>query len=175
MKFRHAVAGGDEKVELQMVPMIDIVFQLLIFFVLTFKIAVPEGDFNITMPRNDSSEKPIEDRVELPIHVHLVADDNGKLTNIRVNQRESYGAGEAAFSKLRSFVIEEVNRGPASGLMSFREAGEVEFEVDPKLKYKNLIRAVTAVTGYTDDDDHIIRLVQKIKFMRPKKKKTAAP
>ena len=63
MKFRHAVAGGDEKIELQMVPMIDIVFQMLIFFVMTFKIAVPEGDFNITMPINAPSDAtPPEDQ-----------------------------------------------------------------------------------------------------------------
>ena len=39
-----------QKVELQMTPMIDIVFQLLIFFIITFKIVAPEGDFNIKMP-----------------------------------------------------------------------------------------------------------------------------
>ncbi len=33
-----------------MTPMIDVVFQLLIFFMLTLKIIAPEGDFNINMP-----------------------------------------------------------------------------------------------------------------------------
>ena len=37
MKIRNT--GGDgEKIELQMTPMIDIVFQLLVFFIMTFKI-----------------------------------------------------------------------------------------------------------------------------------------
>ena len=48
MKFRHPIAY--EKIELQMTPMIDIVFLLLIFFVMTFKIVAAEGDFNIKMP-----------------------------------------------------------------------------------------------------------------------------
>ena len=48
MRIRHVSAP--QKIELQMTPMIDIVFQLLVFFVMTFKIAAMEGDFNIKMP-----------------------------------------------------------------------------------------------------------------------------
>ena len=33
-----------------MTPMIDVVFQLLAFFVLTFRIVSPEGEFGVTMP-----------------------------------------------------------------------------------------------------------------------------
>jgi biopolymer transport protein ExbD len=40
----------NDKIELQMTPMIDIVFQLLVFFIMTFKIVSQEGDFNIKMP-----------------------------------------------------------------------------------------------------------------------------
>ncbi len=48
MKIRNT--HRPEKIELQMTPMIDIVFQLLIFFIMTFKIVEVEGDFNIKMP-----------------------------------------------------------------------------------------------------------------------------
>ena len=49
MKIRNTDGKG-EKIELQMTPMIDIVFQLLVFFIMTFKIVAMEGDFNIRMP-----------------------------------------------------------------------------------------------------------------------------
>ena len=49
MQIRNANKAG-EKIELQMTPMIDIVFQLLVFFIMTFKIVSMEGDFNIRMP-----------------------------------------------------------------------------------------------------------------------------
>ena len=49
MKFRHRNID-EEKIELQMTPMIDIVFQLLVFFIMSFKIVAQEGDFNIKMP-----------------------------------------------------------------------------------------------------------------------------
>jgi biopolymer transport protein ExbD len=48
MRIRHT--DHREQVSLQMTPMIDIVFQLMVFFVFTFKIALPEGDFNVRMP-----------------------------------------------------------------------------------------------------------------------------
>ena len=50
MKVRHSSSTGKDKIELQMTPMIDIVFQLLVFFIMTFKIVAQEGDFNIKMP-----------------------------------------------------------------------------------------------------------------------------
>ena len=54
MKIRHT--GREDKIQLQMTPMIDIVFQLLVFFIMTFKIILHEGDFNILMPLAPSSE-----------------------------------------------------------------------------------------------------------------------
>ena len=40
MRIRHGATTLD-KIELQMTPMIDIVFQLNIFFLFTFKIVLP--------------------------------------------------------------------------------------------------------------------------------------
>ena len=50
MKIRGKRPSKDEKIELQMTPMIDIVFQLLVFFIMTFNVVAQEGDFNIRMP-----------------------------------------------------------------------------------------------------------------------------
>ena len=51
MKIRKsAVSSGADKVDINMTPMIDVVFQLLSFFVMSFKIVAQEGDFNIKMP-----------------------------------------------------------------------------------------------------------------------------
>ena len=36
--------------KLDMTPMIDVVFQLMIFFMLTLKIVTEEGNFDINMP-----------------------------------------------------------------------------------------------------------------------------
>ena len=46
MKIRNRHPTADRIVS-QMTPMIDVVFQLLIFFMLTLKIIEPEGNFDI--------------------------------------------------------------------------------------------------------------------------------
>ena len=58
MKFRNTNKEV-EKIEPQMAPMIDIVFQLLIFFMLTLKIVEPEGDFSINMPLGKPMQQSI--------------------------------------------------------------------------------------------------------------------
>ena len=57
MKIRNRDDRSEDKIELQMTPMIDIVFQLLVFFIMTFKIVTQEGDFNIKMPLASFSER----------------------------------------------------------------------------------------------------------------------
>ncbi|MEK6237543.1 MAG: biopolymer transporter ExbD, partial [Planctomycetales bacterium] len=65
MKVRNQ--KDSEKVELQMTPMIDIVFQLLVFFVMTFKIVSQEGDFDIKMPLAAPSEGTPDEDLYPPI------------------------------------------------------------------------------------------------------------
>ena len=44
-------SGGElEKLEMNMTPMIDVCFQLIIFFMLSLRLFSPEGDFSIKMP-----------------------------------------------------------------------------------------------------------------------------
>ena len=68
-----------------MTSMIDIVFLLLVFFVMTFKIVEMEGDFTVRMPlAGDSSAT--SDIVDLPLKLRLRADDSGTLTSMSLNE-----------------------------------------------------------------------------------------
>ncbi|MFP6675633.1 MAG: biopolymer transporter ExbD, partial [Pirellulaceae bacterium] len=78
MKFRHTTSSGDDKIELQMTPMIDIVFQLLVFFIMTFKIVAQEGDFNIRMPLASEGGAPDESQMP-PYKLYLTANQDGTL------------------------------------------------------------------------------------------------
>src|SRR5689334_8461488 len=76
---------GIDKVEQQMTPMIDIVFQLLTFFVMSFKIAAAEGDFNVKMPTGAPNSQEPNDLP--PIRVRLLASEDGNLSGIQISDR----------------------------------------------------------------------------------------
>src|SRR5438034_7818661 len=82
MNMQHR--SGVDKVEQQMTPMIDIVFQLLTFFVMTFKIASEEGDFNVKMPLGITNGFPQD---QLPLQVRLSATPEGRLRDLQFNSK----------------------------------------------------------------------------------------
>ncbi len=156
MKIRNTSRHADEKVELMMTPMIDIVFQLLIFFIMTFKIVTPEGDFNIKMPLAAPSQGvPNPDELP-PLKVRLTASDDGKLTGIYLN--ESHMSG---FGQLRRRIIALV--GDDTGPGSLAASTEIELDCDYKLRFEYTINAITAVSGEVRNGE-IVKLIEKIKF-----------
>ena len=82
MKIRNRAPS--EKQEVNMTAMIDIVFLLLVFFMVTLKIVEQEGDFSVRMPLASNSSGAVDD-TELPLKLRLKADPNGHLTSIAMN------------------------------------------------------------------------------------------
>jgi biopolymer transport protein ExbD len=162
MKFRHQHVVED-RVELQMTPMIDIVFQLLVFFIMSFKIAAQEGDFNVKMPLAAPSAGTPDDSLLPPLKLRLLADENGQLRadGIQLNDRVF-----ADFSGLRGYIRSLV--GDDAGPGSVGDA-EIELDCDYQLRYTHTIDAVTAVSGYVDSDGNVVKLIEKIKFAPPEK------
>jgi len=158
MKFESK--RGSEKAELQLTSMIDVIFLLLIFFVLTFKIAAQEGDFSIRMPIAGSGGNP--DASKEPIKLRLRANADGQLSDIIVNGSLSFGND---WTKLRGFIL-QVTGGDAPPTPE--DGPEVEIDLDYNSNYAYVIQAITAVTGQRKGDE-IMRLVERIKFAAPRK------
>jgi biopolymer transport protein ExbD len=160
MKVRRA-GGREEKAELMMTPMIDIVFQLLIFFIMTFKIAAPEGDFNIKMPLAAPSQGLPQDEQIPPMTVRLKTGRGGQLADIQFGQR-SLGTD---FRALRGQVRQAIGDDPGPGTLANTE---VEIDADYDLRYEYVVEAITAVSGYVDPESGTIKkIVEKIKFAPP--------
>lgn len=158
MKF--STKRGSEKAELQLTSMIDVIFLLLIFFVMTFKIAAQEGDFNIKMPIGGGPGSA--DTTNLPIKLRLRANADGELVDIVVNDSLTFGND---WTKLRGYIL-NVTGGNAPPTPE--EGPEVEIDLDYNLRYEHVIGAVTAVTGQRLGDE-VKRLVERIKFAPPRK------
>lgn len=135
----------------EMTSMIDIVFLLLAFFVMTFQIVATEGDFNIRMP---SAGPPVNTvALESPVlQVHLAADESGQLTSIKLGEQQL----GTDFARLRQEVL---------GLTTaVDDSLEVELDCDPRLDYRYTVDALTAVTGYKSPDGKVVTLVEKVRF-----------
>ena len=138
-----------------MTPMIDVVFLLLTFFVLTFRIIIPEGDFNVRMSpagQVQGAETNIDS-----MQIRLIAHENGSLLAIQLNGEDIQNAN---FDILRRCVSEISLADPDL---------EVELFPDEHLRYEYIIRAITAVNGEIRDGK-IRKICDKIKFVRQKEK-----
>lgn len=160
MKLRST--RRNEPIELQMTPMIDIVFQLLVFFIMTFKIVLPEGDFNIRMPPPATNNPTPPDFP--PLKLRMTSDANGNLTGLTLGDESLTGSGNATpFDQLRARIVSMTpDAGPDVG-----SDNEVEIDADYDLNYDYVIQAITAVSGYFKDGQRY-KLVEKIRFAPPK-------
>ena len=149
-----------DKIEINMTPMIDVVFQLMSFFMCSLKIVAPEGDFDIRMPLGKSASAVMDDQQVPPIRVKLAAGPDGSMASITMN-----GNPLKDFNDLQKEVVRLVGKG--RGPDSLAEKTEVELDCDYSLKYVNVVRAITAVSG-TVQDGQIVELIKKIKFTPPK-------
>jgi biopolymer transport protein ExbD len=148
------------KVEIPMAPMIDIVFQLLIFFMLNLKIVAPEGEFHINLPQGaiDGPEAQTS-----PIKVGLRSDADGRLTSLTLGQR-NLGNDDAAFERLNQEILKIIGR-PGNPI-----AGDVvvELDADYETQHQYVVKAISRCTGRFDPQTgETARYVEKIKFAPP--------
>src|SRR5688572_30048704 len=143
------------KIAIDMTPMIDIVFQLLTFFIMTLKIASAEGDFNIRMPLNAPRAGPPDPNQLPPMKLFLKADASGNCSQVVMNDSQFSGADR--WRRLHSHIAGIVGDG------SLAASAEVELVCDYNLHYEHVIEAITAVSGELTPDGQIVKLVEKIK------------
>lgn len=157
--------GAPSKVEIPMAPMIDIVFQLLIFFMLNLKIIAPEGDFNINLPsltQTDGGDESVS-----TIKVGLQSDRDGNLTRLTLGGN-NLGNDNAAFERLNGEILKIIGR-PGNPLAS---EIEVELDADFECQYKYIVKAISSCTGRHDPQTkQVARYLEKIKFAPPHKPK----
>lgn len=150
-----------EEIKINMTAMIDIVFQLLVFFIMTFKVVAMEGDFNIKMPLASESADSLDEELPDLITVRLDAGENGNISSITVDDSEVLREA-TMFSDLTSIVEERL---AAEGDPEQTAETEVEFDIDYNLKYSFTVKAIAAVSGKVlPDGEGIKTLIKKVKF-----------
>jgi hypothetical protein len=183
------------KIPIDMTPMIDVVFQLLTFFMLTLKTVVVEGDFNIRMPLG-ASAAPADDVPIPPLVLKMTATPEGRLAGVQMGGKSIAGqdllgelggadamleaaggdktglaqakkAKEQAAKRLTAAIQAQIVQSFGNDL-SRAELTELELDCDPGLKYDHVVSAITAASGIVQGTE-VVPLIQKIKFAPPKK------
>lgn len=158
MAFRKSKKLGSDKVDINMTPMIDVVFQLLAFFVMMPQGMNTEGDFFIKMPPASAAAGSVTEALAAPLNLKLRADANGGLAGILLDDKAF-----TSFAQLNQYLV-----GYVASNQALADATEVEIDADYRLKYDFTMRAITAVSGYLTPNGQTAKLIDKIKFTPPK-------
>jgi len=149
-----------EKIDINMTPMIDVVFQLMAFFLMTFKVASVEGDFNMKLPKDERSAGPANTQVEM-IDVRMQAKPDGDLAVLAVGGAALPGGNAISkFLELTKYVSIKVSAAKAAG----QDEPEIQIDADDNLRYENIISAVSAVSSHYDANGQVAPLAKKVKF-----------
>jgi biopolymer transport protein ExbD len=155
MRIRNRDSAG--QVLLPMSPMIDIVFLLLVFFIMTFQIVPLEGNLFVGLPQ--ATAGPPAAALELPVRppllVRLTANADGSLRTIHLSDTR-YDSFSELNERVRQIVVAD---GPEAG-----DSWEAIIEADHDLEYQHTIEALSALGGYRDESGQVVKLVEKIRF-----------
>jgi biopolymer transport protein ExbD len=163
MRLRRRSRAGGPPISLQTTAMIDIVFLLLVFFILTFRIVAVEGDLNLAMPKHSAAAPPPVEDLPITLTVKLEAGDSGDLSRLSINGKELEATtGATLFAVLQDYIRQLVGTEDGAS-RNF----EVELDCDATLKYRFLVEAMSAVSGYrvrSGDKDRIVPLIEAVRF-----------
>ena len=199
MAKRESKLAG--KIPIDMTAMIDVVFQLLTFFMLTLKSVVVEGDFNIRMPLGASAGAAEENPIP-PLILKMTATPEGRLAGVQMGGKSIVGQdllGELGSADALLEQAMAAGPGNQGAMKQARRAKEVtaqkltatlqaqivdtfgndlsraeltELELDCDPGLK-YDHVVSAITAASGilKGDEVVPLIQKIKFAPPKKQK----
>jgi len=138
-------AKKHDDVEIPVTPMLDMAFQLLTFFILTYRPAPAEGQFGMNLmpaapvirmdaaapPANDANANPDVPAALRTMTTQLRANPDGSLGRVTIEENELQGMDELR-AKLKEIL------DPAMDL-PFEQA---LIQADPQLKYEELMKVI---------------------------------
>jgi biopolymer transport protein ExbD len=178
MKIKRAPSS--DKVDLNMTPMIDIVFQLMTFFLFSIKTVSSEGSFAVKMPiAVPQNIKPLDDP-KLPKTLALTADANGWLTAVTflgqkypvpppINKpgqnaedpEQDFAHADNVFNLVHQQVLALVGNTSGPGAAG---TPEIELDCSANLKYNYVIQAINTISGHRQKDGTVKPLLDKFRL-----------
>jgi biopolymer transport protein ExbD len=96
-KHKHKNVTEDVQPDLPITPMLDMSFQLMAFFLFTFRPAPTEGQIAMSLPKEegggDGIPNPVDDK-PVTFVVAVEAGPNGTIGNMTIREKDGTGAGD---------------------------------------------------------------------------------
>ncbi|OWK43155.1 ExbD/TolR family protein [Fimbriiglobus ruber] len=133
---------SSERVEpdLPITPMLDMSFQLMAFFILTFSPKPVEGQLSLSLPKEEGGPSNVAPSVDLTededVVVQIYASDNGNIADISIAPKTgSYSIGKDT-SALFKFLKEKA----AAATAEKKPAPKLRLEMADQLNYQFVIK-----------------------------------
>jgi biopolymer transport protein ExbD len=162
MRIRTPSAPYISRIGINMTPMIDAVFLLLIFFMLTMRIVAPEGDLNTHIRRLSQSEAV---RPGFVVRIRCTANSDGSLSQLYFGAEPLGSDTSSCWERLstRMFALTGGDDRLAADL-------PVQIDPDPILAYEHTLHAISACTGRIDPvSGRLIRCSGSVSLIGPRR------
>jgi len=135
---RHRHRQGSDYVEpdLPITPMLDMSFQLLAFFIMTFQPTKPEAQIMVALPAQQGGENSVPDvlsQEDKPVQISAqVMGNGGKMTRIRVFRAPAAGESGKEIDPITFDVKEGDERSAVKGFMENLQSRLRTIQADKK-------------------------------------------
>ena len=142
-------ADAPEEVELNMAAMLDMAFQLLAFFILTFRPSPIESQISLRMPNaattasaGQSNDSPTQEAPGLTLTVSVHATDTGEIAGIEIGSR-TLGTSDG--------VAETINalRSTLKASLTEAEFEAIALQVSDDLNYERMMQVLDVCSHQT--------------------------
>lgn len=151
MRFSSRVSPP-EQTKSPLTSFVDIVFLLLVFFVLTFRVVPPEGDFAMDWPQSRSGESNLS-AVRVELRRSASAPEESLITWYDSLDIAAPVRSVAALNR-RAWQHTQQSSKLSPGISS--ASLQVVLDVDPRLEYRHTIDALAALSARRQEGRRIV-------------------
>jgi biopolymer transport protein ExbD len=173
MRRRRRLVRSTTEVELNLAAMLDMAFQLLAFFILTFRPSPIEGQLSLHLPpavpaTNVASEAPANAAADAgattakTLEISVFAAPDGGVSQVQVGLRVAF-QGPADAANLRK--LDQQLRDAFSFEGSPFE--QVVIRVAPRLRYEELMKVIDVCTRQKMPDGQTLRKISFVEMSGP--------
>ena len=140
-RSRHKQLAGTDP-ELPIVPMLDMSFQLMAFFILTFRPMPSEAQLALALPKQEGGAAAVPtmsvDAEEEDVVIQVFAADNGNVASIKAAAKTGDVPLGSDTSALFKYLQDKA--AVAKGASGAGKAPKLKFEIAERLNYQFVIK-----------------------------------